>query len=217
MTMVPMTPKGKSIEQTRHTMWQLISGPFYGIDNSHDWRLQTAKFWTSSWVQGMVSKSFAPNLFNKVKRKHITVQKALQDSRWISHITPILSIDELQEYVQLWEAVQQIQLDTNRDDKIIWRWTTDGEYTSKGAYHIQFEGSYTKLRIMPIWKTKAEPKCRFFVWTQLHKKVLTINNLIKNKLAKWPPVQTMWSPSRKSNTSVQGLPFHKQVWAVVKN
>jgi hypothetical protein len=101
------------------------------------------------------------------------VQKALQDNKWISHITPILPRDELKEYVQLWEAVQQIQLDGSREDSIIWRWTADGEYTSKSAYSIQFEGSYTKLRIMPIWKARAEPKCHFFAWTLLHKKILT--------------------------------------------
>ena len=77
------------------------------------------------------------------------------------------SLDKLQKYVQLWEVVQQIQLDTNREGDIIWRWTADGEYTSKSAYRIQFEESYTKLRIMLIWKAKAEPKCCISAWTLL--------------------------------------------------
>ena len=54
---------------------------------------------------------------------------------------------------------------------------------SKSAYRIQFEGSYIKLWIMPIWKARAEPICRFFTWTLLHKKILTANNLIKRN---WP-------------------------------
>ena len=127
----------------------------------------------------MEPKSFAPTLFKKAKKKNVMVQKAIQDNKWISHITPILSTAEIQEYVRMWEAVQQVQLDASREDNIIWRWTTDGEYTSKSAYHIQFEGPYNKLRIMPIWKARAEPKCRFFAWTLLHKKILTANNLIK--------------------------------------
>jgi len=36
---------------------------------------------------------------------------------------------------------------------------------------------------MPIWKARAEPKCRFFAWALLHKKILTANNLIKRN---WP-------------------------------
>ena len=60
---------------------------------------KTTKFWTSSWVQGMAPKSFAPTLFKKAKRKNVMVQKAIQDNKWISHITPILSTAEIQEYV----------------------------------------------------------------------------------------------------------------------
>ena len=55
----------------------------------------------------------------------------------------------------------------------------DGEYTAKSAYGIQFQGSFSKLRILSIWKAKAEPKYKFFKWTLLHKKILTANNLIK--------------------------------------
>jgi len=62
---------------------------------------KTAKFWTSSWVQGMAPKSFAPTLFKKAKRKNVMLQKAIQDNKWISHITPILSTAEIQEYVRL--------------------------------------------------------------------------------------------------------------------
>lgn len=144
------------------------------------------------------------------------MQKALQDNKWISHITPILSRDELKEYVQLWEAVQQIQLDGSREDSIIWRWTADGEYTSKSAYSIQFEGSYTKLRIMPIWKARAEPKCHFFAWTLLHRKILAANNLIKRN---WPndPLCKLCGVEPENPTHLcKDCPFSKQVWSVLK-
>jgi hypothetical protein len=48
------------------------------------------------------------------------------------------------------------------EDKILWRWTSDGDYTTKSVYKIQFMGDYNKLKMNPIWKSKAEPKCRFF-------------------------------------------------------
>jgi hypothetical protein len=76
----------------------------------------------------------APMLFKKAKRKNVTVQKALQDNKWIEHISPVLSPTELQEYVLLWNAVQQVQLDASREDSIVWRWIADGEYTTKSAY-----------------------------------------------------------------------------------
>jgi hypothetical protein len=85
--------------------------------------------------------------------------------------------------VVIWEIVHQINLVAGSEDDIVWHWTADGEYTLKSAYQIQFEGTFCKLKMMPIWKTKAEPKCRFFAWTLLHKKILIANNLIKQQ---WP-------------------------------
>jgi hypothetical protein len=62
----------------------------------------------------------ALTLFKKAKRKNVMVQKALQDNKWIEHISPVLSPTELQEYVLLWNAVQQVQLDASREDSIVW-------------------------------------------------------------------------------------------------
>jgi hypothetical protein len=178
---------------------------------------ETALFWTSSWANGQAPKIFAPTLFRKAKRKKITVQKALQDNRWMSHITPIETTIEIQEYVMLWEAVQQIQLDTSSEDTIIWRWTSDGEYTTKSAYRIQFEGSFCKLRILPIWRAKAEPKCRFFAWTLFHKKILTANNLMKRN---WPndPICKLCGDEPETPTHLcKDCTFSRQVWMNLKS
>jgi hypothetical protein len=129
-----------------------------------------AQFWTSSWVDGRTPKGIAPTLFCKIKRKKLTVQKALENNRWVSHISPLVTAQEIREYVTLWEAVGQTQLHENTADNIRWRWTANGEYTAKSAYAIKFQGTCTKLKLLPIWKAKAEPKCRFFAWTLVHKK-----------------------------------------------
>jgi hypothetical protein len=126
-----------------------------------------ASFWQSSWVDGRTPKNIAPTLYKKAKRKNLSVRKAIQDNRWISHITPLNTTQEIREYVTLWEAIGQTQLHEDREDSIRWRWTIDGEYTTKSAYDIQFQGSFSKLRILPIWKAKAEPKCKFFAWSLL--------------------------------------------------
>jgi hypothetical protein len=118
--------------------------------------------------------------------------------------------------VRLWEAVQHIQLDTSREDTVVWRWTANGECTSKSAYNIQFEGSYIKLRIMPIWKARAESKCRIFAWTLLHKKILTANNLIKRN---WPndPICKLCGVEPENPTHLcKDCTFSKQVWGIIK-
>ena len=138
-----------------------------------------ASFWFSNWINGMAARLIAPNLFIKAKRKNIKVQKALLDNTWISLISPVSGETEIIEFVRLWEAIHEVHINIEEVDKIRWRWTSDGEYSTKSAYLAQFHGSFAKLKLSPVWKAKTEPKCRFFAWTLLHKNILAANNLQK--------------------------------------
>lgn len=177
---------------------------------------KTAKFWTSSWAQGKTLNNLAATLLRKAKRKNIRVQMALQENKWISHITSIQTAVEIHKYVLLWALVQQIELEDKREDSIVWRWTEDGEYTSKSAYRIQFQGTFCKLRIIPIWKAKAEPKCRFFAWTLLHKKILTANNLMKHNWPNDPMCKLCGIDPETSTHLCKDCPFSKQVWSTLR-
>ena len=75
-------------------------------------------FWTSSWINGKAAKNIAPRLFAKCKRKKIKVDKALNNNKWIEHLLPISDADELREYVDLWEAIQQIPKNSEVEDNI---------------------------------------------------------------------------------------------------
>jgi hypothetical protein len=52
-------------------------------------------------------------LFKKTKRKNVTVEKAMAQNRWVSHISPIQPQEELHEFIGLWEYVNMI---IRRDD-----------------------------------------------------------------------------------------------------
>lgn len=141
---------------------------------------------TSLWIDGSTARSLAPSLFQRAKRKKILVQKALQYNRWISHILPGQTPREIQEYSTKsapWEWVNGVGIRENLEDSICWCSIVDGEYSTKSAYQIQLEGSFSKLRLTPTWRAGAEPKCKFFAWTLLHKKILTANNLIQRNWA----------------------------------
>jgi hypothetical protein len=105
--------------------------------------------------------------------------KATENNRWISHITPIVTFAELHEFILLWEGIASSARAEDSEDKIKWKWTSDGKYTIQSAYQIQFKGRHKKLVTAPIWRAKAEPKCRIFAWILLQHKILTANNLAK--------------------------------------
>ena len=78
---------------------------------------------------------------------------------------------------ELWDLLQGIQL-TGSPDTIIWRWTTNGEYTAKSAYNAQFFGSYSQFKGEYIWKAEVEGKHKFFAWLLVQSKILTADKLV---------------------------------------
>jgi hypothetical protein len=142
-----------------------------------------ASFWLSSWVNGRAPKSLAPLLFQKARRKNILVQKAMQRNKWVQHISPLSNLEELRQYLLLWEELGAVVRDENMTDDIKWRWTQYGQYTTQSAYKIQFMGRQKKISFRNIWTAKTEPKIKIFAWILLQYKILTANNLAKRG---WP-------------------------------
>lgn len=61
---------------------------------------------------------------------------------------------EIQEFVRLFCAINNIQRETEREDEIIWRWTLDGKYTTKSAYLIQLLGIHKQAKDQPNLESK---------------------------------------------------------------
>jgi hypothetical protein len=90
--------------------------------------------------------------------------------------------EEIAEWINLWEKLQNVQL-TDVPDSIRCRWTTDGVYTSKSAYAIQFRGSFCTFHSKAVWSAKAEGKHKVFAWLLVQNKILTADKLLARN---WP-------------------------------
>jgi hypothetical protein len=84
--------------------------------------------------------------------------------------------EEIAEFISLWSLVEEVQF-TNEPDTIGWKWTSNGSYTARSAYRIQFVGTYCTFNSNAIWKAKVEGKHRFFTWLLVQHKVLTADTL----------------------------------------
>ncbi|XP_073360287.1 uncharacterized protein [Aegilops tauschii subsp. strangulata] len=80
-----------------------------------------AKFWESSWLNGLRPKDVAPKIFEISKRKACLVSKALDNNSWISQIDTSqgLSLDHIQEFAALWGMLQEVTLSLDRKDMIL--------------------------------------------------------------------------------------------------
>jgi hypothetical protein len=92
------------------------------------------------------------------------------------------TVDEMAEFAMLWEMVQEIQF-TDRRDELRWRWTSNGEYSSKSAYRAQLHGSFCQFDADTVWKAHTESKHKSFAWLLIQSKILTMDKL---QARNWP-------------------------------
>jgi len=175
-----------------------------------------ASFWHSSWLDGRAPIDIAPGLYKLAWRKHRKVKEELQDQKWTRGLWRMTTVQEMAEFVILWDLVQQVQL-TDGTDEIRWRWTADGIYTSKSAYLAQFNGSYSTYNGNDLWKAQAEGKHKFFSWLLLQTKILTADKLIKRN---WPCDPVCKLCDQEQETAIHlclGCVYAREVWTLMED
>lgn len=171
-------------------------------------------FWHDHWLQGCCPKDIAPLCFQLAKRKQRNVQLEVSSNNWILSFRQFSSIEEIHDLVRLGGMLQDFHLSQSADD-ITWNWNSAGCYSSKSAYSYQFEGSFTRLDFVSLWKAPAEPKMRSLGWLILHHKTLTAQNLLQRH---WP---CNWicclctDAFEDTNHLFCECSFFKEVWALV--
>ena len=176
---------------------------------------QKASFWQSSWLNGHAPMDLYPALFKLAWRKNKSVKEEFHNQNWTRGLWRMQTVDEMAAFVELWDKVQAVQL-TNEEDKILWKWTVDGVYSSKSAYLAQFQGSYSKFIGDYIWKAEVEGKHKFFAWLLIQSKILTADNML---LKQWPcnPVCRMCNQEPETAAHlILRCSFATQVWDKMK-
>jgi hypothetical protein len=126
----------------------------------------TAKFWEDRWIQGLSISEIAPVLYAcipKRRRKSLTVADGLQANRWARDIQGVLGIHEIGQYLQVWQLLASVTL-TDEPDKLVWRWTASGVYTTQSAYLATFQGATSCRAWKLIWRLWAPLRVKFFNW-----------------------------------------------------
>jgi hypothetical protein len=163
-------------------------------------------FWHSAWLDGASPKDIAPAIFSASKRKNKIVQQVLQGNSWVQDIN-ILAINTVQ---------QLTHLNLNTADHIEWTLNTNGEYSTKSAYMVQFHGSInTKLDTL-IWKSWAPAKCKCFAWLAVQDRLWIADRLARRG---WPN-QHLCPLCHSMDESIVHLLAHCQysqrVWSAVR-
>jgi hypothetical protein len=175
---------------------------------------RTAKFWDDRWINGQSISELAPLLHacvSKRRRKTRTVAEALQDNHWARDIQGNLGIHEIGQYLRIWQAIEGTALSAI-PDSLIWRWTTDGNYTARSAYLASFQGSWHCPIWKHIWKTWAPPRVKFFHWLASQDRCWTAQRLQRHGLQHHPRCLLCDQEIESMHHLLVACPFSRQIW-----
>ncbi|WVZ58821.1 hypothetical protein U9M48_009050 [Paspalum notatum var. saurae] len=84
-------------------------------------------FWHSGWLQGQQPCDLTPSLYAISKNKKRSLPGAIQNKNWIKDIDirhRNFSEGHFLEYIRLWRAIQNLELQPNTEDVITWKFTS---------------------------------------------------------------------------------------------
>ena len=127
----------------------------------------------------------APLIFVASSRKRWKVREAMQGDAWLfkMKISTNLTMDHIEQIVNIWALSHAIHLVYNTEDDITWKHTTFGHYSAASAYKAQFLGLVLSPMDKMVWKVWAPPKVKFFAWLALQDRIWTADRLAKRG---WP-------------------------------
>ena len=98
------------------------------------------------------------------------------------------------------------------EDKHIWRFSANGQYSAKTAYEGFFLGATVFRPWEKIWKTWAPAKCSFFMWLVAHNKCWTADRLAKRGLPHPDRCPMCDQESETINHLLIGCSFARELW-----
>jgi hypothetical protein len=113
----------------------------------------------------------------------------------------------LDQFIELWTSLQQVNLLPGQQDRITWILTTDGKYSTKSAYEVQFIG-----RIKQPSLTRAEGKVQSFLWLLLQNRKWTAERLRARRLPHDDCCCLCDQEFETARHLVLQCPFAREVW-----
>lgn len=168
-------------------------------------------FWKEPWHNVLSLQNTYPALFEHSTRKNLTVAQALLDKRWVKHLKRNLTAEATREFAALWEEINHIELGSV-PDTVSWRWATDGVYTARSAYAIEFEGCSRVSFQTFIWKSDAPGRCKIFGWLALLRSCNTADVLARKGWPHGPACVLCSGPLEDVVHLLASCPYAIEVW-----
>jgi hypothetical protein len=93
-------------------------------------------FWQDMWLDGQCLSALAPDLVRAVPtclRKRRTLADGLANQAWIRDIKGALTMQVLVQFLEIRQRLQDFALDPDTPDRLEWKWSSPGQFTTRSA------------------------------------------------------------------------------------
>jgi hypothetical protein len=100
---------------------------------------------------------------------------------------PRLQIISLRDMITRWPCVcpmasEMIPDFSEQHDVLVWRWSSNGIYSSASIYKLMSAGGRIRWGYSDLWRCYAPLKVKFFTYLWLHNKILTHESMLRRGL-----------------------------------
>ncbi|KAM0913734.1 hypothetical protein ACQ4PT_011963 [Festuca glaucescens] len=141
-------------------------------------------FWQDPWLDGLSVAALAPAVLAIIKPAMVKcrrVSDSLPNNAWVCDIAGELSVDAVVQFFRLWDVVGRVSLSA-MPDRFHWKWTGDGSFSSRSAYHAFFDGTTALPGAAQVWKSFAPYKFKFHAWLALRGRCWTTDRRLRRGL-----------------------------------
>ncbi|CAO2201894.1 unnamed protein product [Urochloa humidicola] len=140
----------------------------------------TVLFWLDVW-NGQLLQEKLPRLFSFAKNQKISVAKFFEAPHTAQHFHLPLSDEAHQEYQELQNIIQDLQMNEEEKDKWFYIWGSE-KYTSRNYYNHRYKNFQPPRPFLWIWESRCTNKLRVFFWLLMMDRLNTRNILRRKNL-----------------------------------
>jgi len=175
-------------------------------------------FWMDRWIQGKSIRDLALCLFNAVgswTQRTRTVAQGLQGDRWVKDISGALTVQVILDFLLVWDITRTITLRAGTPDRLLWKWTSDQNFSTASAYKAFFIGQNSIPGAKILSKTRAPGKCKFFGWLVLHDRCWTSARRRRHNLQTDDSCALCCQESETITHLLVGCSLAREIWHAV--
>jgi hypothetical protein len=141
-------------------------------------------FWTDKWLPEGRLRDIAPNLFAAVPKRALRLRRVHDGllGGWLDDIGPDLQAPALRELFQVADRLADVALSEGVEDSFRWGWDNSYSYSARSCYRAMFGARIEMAGALQIWRSRAPPNCRVFLWLAARNRCWTADRLCRRGL-----------------------------------